>query len=71
MIASALGFARSSNPKDQMLVVYFNENVSSGLPDNMPFIDKVPQLEIALSRIAADGMTALYDALAAAQYSQG
>jgi Ca-activated chloride channel homolog len=66
VIASALAFARSSNPEDQMFVVNFNENVSFGLPDNMPFTDKVPQLEIALSRIAADGMTALYDALAAA-----
>jgi Ca-activated chloride channel family protein len=59
-------FARSSNPEDQMFVVNFNENVSFSLPDNMPFTDKVAQLEIALSRIAADGMTALYDAVAAA-----
>ena len=65
VIASALAFARSSNPADQMFVVHFNENVSFGLPDNMLFTDKVPQLEIALSRIAANGMTALYDALAA------
>jgi Ca-activated chloride channel homolog len=64
--ASALAFARSSNPEDQMFVVIFNENVSFGLPDNMPFTDKVAQLEMALSGIAPDGMTALYDALAAA-----
>ena len=66
VIAAALAFARSSNPEDQMFVVHFNENVSFGLPDNMPFTDKVDQLELALSRIAADGMTALYDAVAAA-----
>ncbi len=66
VIASALAFARSSNPEDQMFVVHFNENVSFGLPDNMLFTDNVVQLEIALSRIDADGMTALYDALAAA-----
>jgi Ca-activated chloride channel homolog len=66
VIAAALEFARSSNPEDQMFVVNFNENVSFGLSDNMQFTDKVAQLEIALSRIAADGMTALYDAVAAA-----
>ena len=66
VIAAALAFARSSNPEDQMFVVNFNENVSFSLPDNMSFTDKTAQLEIALSRIAADGMTALYDAVAAA-----
>ena len=66
VITSALVFARSSNPEDQMFVVHFNENVSFGLPTNMPFTDKVDQLETALSRITADGMTALYDAVAAA-----
>jgi len=65
VIAAALAFARSSNPEDQMFVVSFNENVSFGLPDNTPFTDKADHLEIALSRIAADGMTALYDAVAA------
>jgi VWFA-related protein len=66
VIASALAFARSSNPEDQMFVVNFNEKVWFGLPDNMPFTDQVDQLELALSRITADGMTALYDAVAAA-----
>ena len=66
VISAALAFARSSNPQDQMFVVIFNENVSFGLPDNTPFTDQVAQLEIALSRISADGMTAVYDAVAAA-----
>ena len=66
VIAAALAFAHSSNSADQMFVVNFNENVSFSLPDNLPFTDKAAQLEIALSRIAADGMTALYDAVAAA-----
>jgi Ca-activated chloride channel family protein len=65
VIAAALAFARSSNPEDQMFVITFNEHVSFGLPDDTPFTDKTDHLEIALSRIAADGMTALYDALAA------
>ena len=65
VIAFALAFARSSNPEDQMFAVTFNENVSFGLPASTPFTDKADHLEIALSRIAADGMTALYDAVAA------
>jgi Ca-activated chloride channel family protein len=66
VIAAALAFARSSNPEDQMFVIHFNENVSFGLPDNMPFTDKMDQLERALSKITANGMTAFYDAVAAA-----
>jgi len=65
VIAAALAFARSSNPEDQMFVIHFNENVSFGLPDNMPFTDKMDPLERALSKITANGMTALYDAVAA------
>ena len=66
VIAAALSFARASNPQDQIFVVNFNERVSFGLPDSAPFTDQVPQLELALSRVAADGETALYDAVAAA-----
>jgi Ca-activated chloride channel homolog len=66
VIAAALAFARSSNPQDQMFVVNFNEKVSFGLPDNTPFTDQATQLEVALSRIAPTGETALYDAVAAA-----
>ena len=66
VIAAALAFARSSNPQDQMFVVNFNEKVSFGLPGSTPFTDQVAQLEVALSRIAANGQTALYDAVAAA-----
>lgn len=65
VIAAALAFARSSNRQDQMFVVNFNENVSFGLPQDMPFTDEVGQLESALSRISANGETALYDAVAA------
>jgi len=66
VIEAALAFARSSNPQDQMFVVRFNETVSFGLPDNMPFTDQVTQLQVALSRISANGETALYDAVAIA-----
>jgi Ca-activated chloride channel homolog len=66
VIAAALAFARSSNANDQIFVVNFNENVSFGLPANMTFTDRVDQLEVALSRIATNGRTALYDAVASA-----
>ncbi len=66
VIAAALAFARSSNPADQMFVVNFNEHVSFALPRDKPFTDSVPELQVALSTIRADGMTALYDAVAAA-----
>ncbi len=66
VITAALTFARSSNPQDQIFVVNFNEKVSLGLPDNTPFTDHVSQLEVALSRVNADGQTALYDAVAVA-----
>ena len=66
VIAAAMAFARSSNSQDQMFVVHFNERVSLGLPPNVPFADKEVQLREAVSRIKADGMTALYDAVAVA-----
>jgi VWFA-related protein len=65
VVAAALAFARSSNPEDQMFVVDFNENVAFGLPDGTPFTDDAAQLQLALSRTQPDGMTALYDAVAA------
>lgn len=64
VITATLAFARSSNPHDQIFLINFNENVSFGLPDNMPFTDDVGQLEVALSKTTANGMTALYDAVA-------
>ncbi len=66
VIAAALAFARSSNPQDQMFVVNFNEKVSLGLPANVAFTDQLAQLQVALSRVDADGETALYDAIAIA-----
>jgi Ca-activated chloride channel family protein len=66
VIHAALAFARSSNPEDQVFVVNFNEHVSMGLPANIPFTGNQQQLETALSKNKADGMTALYDAVAVA-----
>jgi Ca-activated chloride channel family protein len=66
VIIAALAFAHSSNPLDQMFVVSFNEHVRFGLPANTLFTDQAGQLQVALSRMASDGETALYDAVAAA-----
>ena len=66
VVSAALVFARSSNPQDQMFVVNFNERVSFGLPENVPFTDQVASLEVALSTVKANGETALYDAVAVA-----
>lgn len=66
VVAAALVFARSSNPQDQMFVVNFDEKVSLGLPENIPFTDQVASLEVALSTVKANGETALYDAVAVA-----
>jgi Ca-activated chloride channel family protein len=66
VVAAARAFVRSSNPEDQMFLVNFNENVTFGLPVGMPFTDKVVPLEVALSKITSNGMTALYDAVAIA-----
>jgi VWFA-related protein len=66
VITAAMAFARASNNKDKIFVVNFNEHVSFGLPANTPFTNNTAQLEVALSNVAADGMTALYDAVAAA-----
>lgn len=61
--AGARAFVHSSNPKDQMFVVNFNETVAQGLPQQMRFSDKVEDLAPAVWGAPADGMTALYDAI--------
>lgn len=64
VIAAARTFVQSSNPEDQMFVVNFNENVSLGLSGRIPFTNNATELERAISNAPADGMTALYDAVA-------
>jgi Ca-activated chloride channel homolog len=65
IIAAALAFARSSNPQDQMFVINFNEHVSFGLPPGTMFTDQPEQLQAGLSVARPQGLTALYDAIAA------
>jgi Ca-activated chloride channel family protein len=66
VIAGARAFVRASNPDDELFVVNFNENVTFGLIDPMRFTNRIEELEAAIRRTPADGMTALYDAVAKA-----
>jgi Ca-activated chloride channel family protein len=63
VVAAARTFVRSSSPEDQMFVVNFNEKVTLGLPDAVGFTNRSAELERAISRTPAGGMTALYDAV--------
>jgi Ca-activated chloride channel homolog len=67
VVAAARTFVQSSSPKDQVFVVNFNEKVTLGLPDAVGFTDDSVELEQAISRTPAGGMTALYDAVARGQ----
>ena len=66
VIAGAEALARSSNLQDEIFVVNFNENVSFGLPANVPFTDNIRELQAALARGIPSGETALNDAITAA-----
>jgi VWFA-related protein len=66
VIAAAQSFARLSNPQDQMFIVNFNDNVSFGLPPDLPFTDRREPLQLALAGIGAVGQTSLYDGVATA-----
>jgi Ca-activated chloride channel family protein len=61
--AAARTFVQSSNSEDQMFVVNFNEKVTLGLPDAIPFTDRPDELAAAISNAPVEGQTALYDAI--------
>jgi Ca-activated chloride channel family protein len=66
VIMAGLSFAAGSNPKDEFFVVNFNDRLQYGLPSDIPFTDKIDQLQRALSMTRPVGRTALYDAIASA-----
>ncbi len=59
--AAALTFVQTSNPKDQVFVVNFNDEYYLDL--DRDFTDDPRELKDALERIDSRGSTALYDAL--------
>jgi Ca-activated chloride channel homolog len=63
VVAAAKAFARNSNPKDELFVVNFNEQVKLGLPRAKLFSANSRELERALPLTEGGGKTALYDAL--------
>lgn len=63
VMAAARTFVQSSSSEDEMFVVNFNENVTLGLPDAIPFTNRPDQLARAISNTPATGKTALYDAV--------
>jgi VWFA-related protein len=63
VVAATHTFVRSSNPEDQMFVVNFNDKVTLGLRGPQSFSNSSEELESAISRTRAEGMTTLYDAV--------
>ena len=64
VVAAAKAFARNSNPRDELFVVSFNEQVKLGLGKQL-FSANQRELERALPATEGGGKTALYDALEA------
>ena len=62
VVAAARSFVKTSNAEDRMFVINFNEKVTFGLPHTMAFSNRSEDLELAISKTPATGMTALYDA---------
>jgi VWFA-related protein len=63
VVAAAKAFVRASNSNDQMFVIHFNENLTFGLPPDLPFTGDRDELDKALDRMHQEGKTALYDAI--------
>jgi VWFA-related protein len=66
VVAATSAFARSSNPADELFTLAFNDDVHDAVGDH-PFLraSDATTLEATVSAFAADGRTALYDALIA------
>jgi Ca-activated chloride channel homolog len=66
IVTAALTFVTNSNPRDEMFVVNFNDNVRMGLPETTPFTGDPKLLRSGLLANPAQGRTALYDAISTA-----
>lgn len=66
VMAATTAFVKSSNPADELFVVWFNDTVHHALPGT-PFVPAgdAPALGRALTSLVPEGMTSLYDALIA------
>ena len=64
VVEAAKTFVRATNPQDDIFVLHFNEQLSYGLPQDVPFTADRAVLGEALDRMNLDGRTALYAAIA-------
>lgn len=64
VVEAAKTFVRATNPQDEIFVLHFNEQLSYGLPKDVPFTADRALLGEALDRMNLDGRTALYAAIA-------
>ncbi|MGC1311699.1 MAG: VWA domain-containing protein [Candidatus Acidiferrum sp.] len=63
VVAAVNSFVHSSNSRDEMFVVDFNDDVSVELMEGKAFSSDPKDLEEALTAVSAQGRTALYDAV--------
>src|SRR5262249_40151416 len=63
LVVATLALARSSNPDDEFFVVAFNDTVHEPRADRLGVMSDTTALESELRSLAAEGQTALYDAL--------
>ena len=63
VLTAAETFVRSSNPRDEIFVLNFNDVVRRGLPEGELFSDNPVELRQALHRGRPEGKTALNDAI--------
>ena len=63
VIAAGLAFAESTNPRDELFTVHFNERVWFGLPSETAFTSDDAALRMALQKSTARGRSAVFDAV--------
>ncbi len=63
VVIAVHSFAHSSNPRDEMFVVDFNDDVLIELMKGKAFSNDPKELDEALTAVTARGRTALYDAV--------
>ena len=63
VLMAAGAFIQTSNPRDEVFVLNFNDDVKRGLPGPALFSDNIDQLRAALDRGVPRGMTAFNDAV--------
>jgi VWFA-related protein len=61
--AAVAAFVETSNPRDEIFALAFNDAVRAALPQDQPFTSDANVLRAALGAISAQGRTALHDAV--------